>query len=396
VQSWTVAGKCPDTLVGRVQRFTKTKMRVDGITPYMHILRDKIMRVASKSFAVSNRSPLVDRGFTLVELLVVITIIGILIALLLPAVQAAREAARRVQCTNNLKQIALGALTHEQQQGFFPTGGWYWTWVGDADRGFDKHQPGGFFYNILPYIEMQSLHDMPSDGKPDTITSTQTNKAQTMTRTLVPNFNCPSRRPMQLCKRGAQDTDSYANCRQVLATSSTGTLARTDYAACFGDTTNLGATAYPTVSGLPVAMPDESITSFWDTTDYTGVCFQRSMIKMADIVDGTSNTYLVGEKNMVIDYYTTGEDSGDNEAWAMGIDNDVARTTAYPPVIDQPLSQVSSNSCSRFGSAHTTGFNMAFCDGSVQSISYSIDADTHKYLGNRKDGKMIDAKKMSF
>ena len=78
-------------------------------------------------------------GFTLVELLVVITIIGILIALLLPAVQAAREAARQAQCRNNLKQLALGCLNHEQVQHFLPAGGWNWGWSGDPDRGFTKH-----------------------------------------------------------------------------------------------------------------------------------------------------------------------------------------------------------------------------------------------------------------
>ena len=104
-------------------------------------------------------------GFTLVELLVVITIIGILIALLLPAVQAAREAARRVQCTNNVKQLAIGLLAHEEHFKFFPSGGWSWEWSGDPDRGTGRDQPGNWIYAILPYIEQQPLHDLGMDGE---------------------------------------------------------------------------------------------------------------------------------------------------------------------------------------------------------------------------------------
>jgi len=133
-------------------------------------------------------------GFTLVELLVVIAIIGILIALLLPAVQAAREAARRAQCKNHLKQIGIGFLNHENAHGHYPTGGWGSRWVGDPDRGMGKAQPGGWVFNILPFLEQETVHEFAADGEPDTITATQRAGARQMLETPLAFMNCPSRR----------------------------------------------------------------------------------------------------------------------------------------------------------------------------------------------------------
>ena len=121
----------------------------------------------------------------------------------------------------------------------------------------------------------------------------------------------------------------------------------------------------------------------------TGISYKRSRVKMADITDGTSNTYMIGEKYLTPDYYFNGWDSADNESIYTGYDNDIGRTTNLAPMPDQP----GYSDQSRFGSAHATGWNMVLCDGSVRIINFSIDATIHRHLGNRKDGSAIDAKK---
>ncbi len=317
-------------------------------------------------------------AFTLVELLVVITIIGILIALLLPAVQAAREAARRLQCCNNLKQIGLGFLQHEETHKFFPTGGWQFMMVGDPDRGFDRRQPGAWEYNILPYIEQQALYDLGMGSPLGSAAQSAANKQRITTPLAV--MNCPTRRSCILF--------AWFDARNMYLTDSVTAVPRGDYAANSGDTDQEITWRSSPVS---YASGDAPGFSWWPLDFFTGISFQRSEITMADISDGTSNTYMVGEKYLNTDRYFDGRDPGDNQSLFSGWNCDQHRCTwvsAGSPMQDQPgyMNQ------RIFGSAHAIGFHMAFCDGSVQFINYTIDLQTHAYLGNRKDGVVIDGK----
>ena len=129
------------------------------------------------------------RGFTLVELLVVIAIIGTLIGLLMPAVQSAREAGRRAQCANNVKQLATACLAHEEAQRHLPEGGWGYLCLGVPGRGFDpKTQPGGWIYNILPNIDQDPLWSGVGS------TSGSAGAMLQLVTTALPVLNCPSRR----------------------------------------------------------------------------------------------------------------------------------------------------------------------------------------------------------
>jgi prepilin-type processing-associated H-X9-DG protein len=316
----------------------------------------------------------------LVELLVVITIIGILIALLLPAVQAAREAARRAQCQNHLKQLGLAFLEHEAAHQHLPSSGWGWRWVGDPDQGFGRTQPGGWLYNILPFIEQDALHQLGAGEDLDQ----KKIDAGTVASTPLTLMNCPTRRR----------SIRYPNSIQAYNTVHLTEVARGDYAANSGD--YLAGWCRPNCSycrdGGPKTLEDgnDSEYDFWmDTTVYTGISYQRSEVRVSHIRDGTSNTYMVGEKYLNIDKYTTGNSGADNESMYAGYDNDTNRTTrlGYVPRQDRPGYYFGDG----FGSAHTGSLNMAFCDGSVRTIDYSIDKHTHRWLGNRADGERIDA-----
>jgi prepilin-type N-terminal cleavage/methylation domain-containing protein len=306
------------------------------------------------------------RGFTLVELLVVIAIIGILIALLLPAIQAAREAARRMQCTNQLRQIGLAALNHAESFRSLPSGGWGYGWIGDPDMGFGKGQPGGWAFSVLPFMEQEQVWKMTAK-MPD---AQKRATGALMAATTFGVFNCPSRRSGVF---PTIDAVKFVNIDKP------GKVARSDYAGNGGATATSGQQYGPgSITG--------AATYAWAAETENGVIYQRSAITTAKITDGTSSTYMIGEKYVNPDNYFTGSDSGDDQCVYMGYDRDVIRWGNLQPERDRRGVANWQN----FGGAHAQGFNVVLCDGSVHEIPFEIDLAVHKALCGRNDKTVVD------
>lgn len=339
-------------------------------------------------------------AFTLVELLVVIAIIGVLVALLLPAVQAAREAARRNQCKNNLKQLGLATLNHELTHGHFPTSGWGWRWQGDSNRGYSEDQPGGWSFNLLAYIEQPAVRDLVRGIS----ASDRAEFAAAMLRvvqTPIAVFTCPSRRSPGLypLERNEYLAANLTTCRVPDCQ-----VARTDYAGNAGNGQKAGVTG-PADAGAAANFTG------WVTDFHNGVTYQRSRVRIAQITDGTTKTALIGEKYVHVDRIEDGSDWGDDQNIFVGHDLDNLRYTgsrnastnvarAYLPIPDTSRSTDFDDTSLNlddpsfvdkypaFGSSHAGAMNMAFCDGSVQSIQYDIDPSVYYFYGGLDDDGM--------
>jgi prepilin-type N-terminal cleavage/methylation domain-containing protein len=312
-------------------------------------------------------------AFTLVELLVVIAIIGILVALLLPAIQAAREAARRAQCSNNLKQIGIAALMHHDTYGYYPSGGWHWQWVGDSDRGSGKLQPGTWTFSLLPFMENTAIYQLGSDGQPKTLTMVQRDGAAKRESIPVKEYNCPSRRaatayPVHPSYPYRSDNSTESLVRDMI---------RGDYAGCNGfneDSEDGERDDAALLTAAKSAYPDNNKI-------HDGVIFPFSEIKIKGIEDGTSKTYLIGEKYVDPLHYTDGADYVDTESVYSGANNDNLRSTAkrFPPLPDIP----NFLNYKGFGSAHPGVWQMLMCDGSVQALGFDIEPGVHCQNGSR-------------
>ena len=297
-------------------------------------------------------------GFTLVELLVVIVIIGILVALLLPAVQAAREASRRMHCANNLKQMSLATHNHFDTHRMFPTGGdtpWpivtnYLDSLGRPNRA--DQQGLAWAFQILPYSENKNVYDL---GDQFRIESTE-----------VEMYYCPSRRAWG--KNGHRHLMDYAAATPA---------DQLDDETSFWRGSIWSVPRGQRYYGIIVRVDWE-----WQSMRSVG---SSPPSTFASILDGSSNVILFGEKRLNPLRYQSG-DWHDDRGWSDGWDPDVVRCTGFP------FRKDSEHGASRprgfeFGSAHPSGMNVALGDASVHFLSYNIDRDVFNDLGDRRDGR---------
>lgn len=328
-------------------------------------------------------------GFTLVELLVVIAIIGILVALLLPAVQSAREAARRVQCSNNLRQIGLAALNHEVSHGALPSGGWGFRWTGDPDMGFGEKQPGGWIFSLMPFLEEGALHSVGA-GLTDAEKQAALRRQKS---TPVSGFVCPTRHAGGL----GFGPEQSLNADQPPE----GLVAKSDYAANGG--CNIPQGAGPAGPGSIHCLkhyPHPSVCQGLPTRDYSnrfdGAIVPRFGIKLRKIVDGTSKTMLAAERYLHVSYHDPSHGANvpsDNNSMYQGYDWDVVRwSSAFEhsngsmPGLPWRDTEGPEGATYRFGSSHTGGFLSVNCDDSVHNVAYDIDPLVWARMGSRNDG----------
>lgn len=291
------------------------------------------------------------RAFTVVELLVVIAIIGVLMALMLPAVQAVRESARRTQCQNHLKQIAIGSLAHNTQWEYYPNAGGHWS----AGRSKStsgapytaNRQSWGAFYQVLPFIEQKAIYENTND--------------QAVAEAVIKIYFCPSRRKPQALPGFPRSGLAGSSLRGAI-----------DYAGSGGSGPDIFPNS-PSFSGQNgIIIPRNDPTA--------GIL--NETITIASMKDGASNVVMYGERSF--NTRSTSQGADENDGYFDGWDWDTIRWSYQVPLPDRQDDLF--DRIRRFGSSHSSGCNFAMADGSVKMIGYNVGAQVFMQVTRRADG----------
>jgi prepilin-type N-terminal cleavage/methylation domain-containing protein len=323
--------------------------------------KDRIMSHASRQ----------RTGFTLVELLVVIAIIGVLVALLLPAVQSAREAARRSSCANNLKQIGLGLHNYHDSLGSFPTG--------YMDSGVDLQESWGWSALLLPYIEQAPLHDQLGVSRGSLYSQLVANPGPVVqhTKTVLKVFICPS-------DSGYNGSGLVHNNRSF-----NGGLGFTAAGQSAVPGTLVALSNYPGVAGHRDVV---------GRAPNTGVFYGNSHVTFADFTDGTSNTLAVGERNT--QRCRSGTWVGTRRPTGSGTSGVAVLIGHSQSKLNQPDPPIAWNvdrlGCGEgFSSLHAGGAQFVAADGAVRFIADTIEHRWYAANGPATNGTEADARNPS-
>ena len=352
------------------------------------------------------------RGFTLVELLVVIAIIGVLVALLLPAIQAARESARRSQCSNNLKQMGVAVQNHHDTYRILPTTGhktgtftitgdvmsmYVYYGINNGDPLIGVKQNAGWMYQILPFIEQRAAWEGGNGAN-------AAEKCVNTMGTSIPGYFCPSKRAPMFQSRGDGMTPNHNEYK-------------CDYAACAredqmqdnaagncdvncDDGVKCNGTLLVNVDAANNGGPGVIVyTRAGDGSDVGyrsggGDGNRGSGLSLANINDGTANTLLAAEKRTNLSQW---HGWGDDRGFLCGWDDWGTLRRASP--CKQPLPDFLGNTWpadpggadGRFGSSHPGILPMVMADGAVKSWSFNGDKYVFARLAHRADGGVIPA-----
>jgi prepilin-type N-terminal cleavage/methylation domain-containing protein/prepilin-type processing-associated H-X9-DG protein len=300
------------------------------------------------------------RAFTLVELLVVIAIIGVLVALLLPAVQAAREAARRSQCMNNLKQLALAVHNYHDTFLVFPISISPW---GEGSAPTPQRNGKGWIVSTLPYFEQGPLYDKFSlyfngDMFSGGAIATNTVQCRDLMRTKLKTLQCP--------------TDPDHNKTSTVQYQWSGIeVARTNYKGVLGDH-RMGGMGSIHPSPTPDCHNGLSCNGTFYRNDY------QEPVKLALITDGTAFTFMLGEDVMKFNNHST----------AFYSNGDYASCHGPPNFMPKPPDANNWPNAMTFRSLHPGGVQFAWCDGAVRFVQQNINYDTYRFLATKAGGEV--------